>query len=86
MFLERYIHVWHHLLRDSFLHIDRLEETWETRAKDGVHGVGVMQPDKRRVDALWLKIAQKGGGYWAHSLDIPTVCTAEGKAVENLEE
>lgn len=86
MFLEPGIYVRHHLFRYSFLDIYSLEKAREARAEHGVHGVCVVEADKRGIDPLGLKVTQKSGGDRTHSLNISALSTPQRKTMKNVEQ
>jgi len=79
--LESRINRWHHLLGDTFLHVYRFEQTRESRAKDIVHVVGVMELNEQRVCALGRKVTKEHGGDGSHALTVPTLTTTQREAM-----
>lgn len=85
MLLEGHINSWHHLLDNALLHIYRLEQTREPGAKDVVHMVGIVKVDKRGICALGFKVTKEHSGDRSHSLTVPTLVTAQRKAMQDME-
>lgn len=86
MCLESSIDIRHHLLHEAFLHEYRLEEARKPRAEDGVHAVLIVELHEGSICAFRLKIAQKHRCNGTHALTIPAFRTAQGEAVEDMEQ
>jgi hypothetical protein len=75
----------HQLLHNTFLHVYRFEQTRESRAKDVMHVVGVMEVNKRRICALGRKVIKEHGGDGSHSLTVSAFMAAQREAMQDVE-
>ena len=84
--LESRIDRWHQLLRNTFLHVYRFEQTREPRAKDVVHVVGVMEVNERGVCALGCKVTKKHGRDGSHALTVSALIAMQREAMQDMEQ
>jgi hypothetical protein len=49
---KRHVHLWHQVLHQPLLDVERLEQAREPRREDRVHLVHIVQPDQKSIDSL----------------------------------